>query len=185
MNISLESEPHPFIIDKAAYAVADAMMFAQAEQLIYPLKTQPRNRDIRVITKKYTKERCNSACQTVLENIRDNHRDLFQAAIKLRAERDVKPLNAGWPFHCYFLVQDINSMWYAGSPANYIAKEPDDNQRLTRVISSTDLSEVLSIIETIEGGLWPTVEQITTTLNDVPYKKLRIEPIPEVINWGK
>lgn len=189
MSTLLESKRSSFVIDQAAYAVADAMMVAQAELLLEPLSSWHDfydEEELGIFVDLRTDGHCRKSSYYAIDYIIENHKSLFRSASILEAYREVKVLKrSDWPFHTYFLLQDAKNTWYAGSPANYIVKEPENNQRLTRVISSPDLVEVISRIEDVEGGLWPSVDLITRTIDKSKYKGLNSEYALKIVNLGQ
>lgn len=154
------------IIDRPAEAVGDAMMIAQAQLLRHALSQEEILSSPEIAVFRGTDGMCNRASIYVLAHLKQKYSELFPRMGIIRAEHGIEPLkNRRWRFHDYFLAQDINGKWYAGSPANYDG--PAKENRFTRVISSLRLQEVMGRIQEIEGGRWPLVNDIILGLADM------------------
>lgn len=159
------SETEKPLIDKPAEAVADAMMVAQAEFLaeylenpaIYQRKPQDESKLLEEILQGQTSGNCMIGTIFALHYLGVKYPHLFEAAGRLvtfdNPDRVSGTLKSQDKVHAYFMVKDINGVWYAGSPANHIVNS--ENSPLTRVISSTDPQEVVDRITEIDGGEWP------------------------------
>jgi hypothetical protein len=85
--------------------------------------------------------------------------------------------NKIWAYHKFFMVYGIDLTWYAGSPANYNPDAKDDD--LSTVLQAPNLPEIISLIESKCGGMWPKSDQISSGL-EKKYSHPKIIPyIPE------
>lgn len=81
------------------------------------------------------------------------------------------PLNYDLPqedrftYHTYFLVQDKNGVWYAGSPANhYQTKEKD---YATTLIVDKDLDALLRKMESRDKSSYPTSSDLMNQMDNM------------------
>lgn len=161
MAVALEQAPAQ--LDLARNAVANAMMAALAYQLDYHLKRVGQYgqgrifEDLKGIQEVQTRQMCEQACNAVIKHLSHPKRQQFFSGMGLlSSERGLKHYDG----HQYFLVKDQEDKWFAGSPANYVqGKTPNP---LTNLIEG-DLSVVLSQMQEIDGGVWPSQEYIEQT----------------------
>lgn len=143
-------------------AVADAMMVAVVKQIGMEITIYKRsgklNGDFEDLLKKGTASGCRFGSAHVLIYLQEKYADLFKnmLMIETNAEHEFT-LVCPWSWHDYFLVQGIDDVWYAGSPANY---GREGVERTTNLIRDKSLDVVLSSISGLEGGFWPSSGRI-------------------------
>lgn len=148
-------------------AVADAMLYAQGEQItndyaIWRLRTKlPAHQ----ILTKVTKSACAQASQLAASFLLSRHRELFTSVVLLRTTSLGELVNR-WGMHQVFLAEDITGRFYSGSPANFSRK--DRVNRLTTVLQTDSLEAMLVAIAKQDGGTWPTKEDIKKAFADHP-----------------
>ena len=150
----------------AHYAVVDAMTVAQAKLLSDVIRNpffyfEPGKTALDEVVETKTEGKCRVACSIVASYLANKYRELFRGIVILEALGGIKELISWkWNFHDNFLALDKNGTWYAGSPTNYRPEYPDDRQRITRLIHSKNLQDVLDTIEHEDEGLWPAASYI-------------------------
>jgi hypothetical protein len=163
---------------KPVEAVADAMMIATC------VLTKDWLDDIRMdviddetsvveLLKRQVIEATNGRCfvgsAIALAYLKQEQESLFDKMCMLIAYSDSenKFRDDGWSFHAYFLVQDKDGVWFAGSPANYEGQE-EGNDCLTNFFYDRSLKLVLDRIQSFEGGCWPDEKNVVSFLKDKP-----------------
>ena len=150
-------------------AVADAMMVAVVKQIGMDLTINNLSgkleTDFEEIIKKDTASGCRFGSAHVLIYLQEKYAGLFKNMLMIEtyAEHEFT-LVCPWSWHDYFLVQGVDDVWYAGSPANY---GREGVERTTNLIRDEKLCKVLWSISSIEGGFWPSSEQIFEEINKV------------------
>ena len=143
-------------------AVADAMMVAVVKQIGMEIAIYKRSGrldgDFEGLLEKGTASGCRFGSAHVLIYLREKYADLFKnmLMIETNAEHEFT-LVCPWSWHDYFLVQGVDDVWYAGSPANY---GREGVERTTNLIRDKSLDVVLSSINSVEGGFWPSSSRI-------------------------
>ncbi|MDO8429236.1 MAG: hypothetical protein Q7S88_01275 [Candidatus Daviesbacteria bacterium] len=160
------------ISDPALNAVADAMLVAQSLLVLEKVKRFPPDdtkTDTLRLVEEATVSQCSVACTIVVTFLAHKYPHLFDSMAILRAFSETRELiNPDWIHHDNFLARDKGGWWYAGSPSNYRRQYPDNCQRLTRLIYSKDLQEVLDTIEHEDEGLWPQDSFLRSTFKTHP-----------------
>ena len=107
--------------------------------------------DLRYVTSTFLA--CREVCASVLGEL-VQYPALFPKVAIVRAEAsDVIPFKkkAYTEGHEYFIAQDVDEIWYAGSPANHTQY---GNSPLGRLYTSRNPQELLDDIQDREGGIW-------------------------------
>lgn len=160
----------------AAYAVADAMMMVQAA---FMLGTTSRIKGYRfqeeqdlTMDKKLqnvSAGNCESACLEAIRYLNEKHRGLFQNMAMLRSFGNLRDaFGLEMTFHDNFLVKDKTGIWHAGSPANHTAR--DEKSRMTRIVSSHNLQDVLDKLREYDKAELPTAGFIEETFEASPIR---------------
>jgi len=161
-------------------AVADAMMVAVYKQIMSYMEGAEKYKWVKsneeameYLLYVATKEYCRQASARVMVYLKEKYQELFMEMILIES-MDFKggSLIGGWGWHDYFLVKDVNKVWYAGSPANFDSFGWYEGQ-LTNLIYSRNLNVVIDKIQGIEGGQWPSVKSIMQQTEDAD-KRIRI-----------
>jgi len=168
-----EGELKPEISNQVSIALASATNAAidlQKDTNDFPINCNPAVYEKEL--ERVTMGNCLIASKAVITYLDENSPEVFLNMILLKSHRDVGRINRQ-PFkesigvnHYYYLVEDISGAWHAGSPANH-KRHSGKNSRLTRLINGS-LEKVLEEIVEVEGGIWPTAEQITIALENNP-----------------
>jgi hypothetical protein len=66
--------------------------------------------------------------------------------------------HSSWQAHTLFVARDIDGIWYAGSPANYVKGDSVSETRIKDYYSDSSLTGLLSQIKEVEGGYWEISE---------------------------
>lgn len=149
--------------DLARAAVADSMMVAQYRFVEYVQyrRTKP-SETLPEILARRSKLGCLEGSASVIHDLAGKHAESFDRLMIIASRADqgftFKP-NPDWRGHAYFLARSTAGEWFAGSPANYLLTP--DSQHMTRIIRGAVLNNVLSAIEGVDGGVWPTADFIT------------------------
>lgn len=139
--------------------VADALMIGfyrairpKLDNIHPPRKGVTKLYSMKLQLREATKSECGTASVAAIYFMHEKYAGHFNRMMI------VKGIGTKWDQHYYFLVRDIDGVWYAGSPANY---DPTSNRnRLTAIISSNELTEVIEGIRSSEGGQWPSAQSI-------------------------
>lgn len=183
----LERQERPFPIS-SRNAVEDAMIWAQMELLntsrtpnSRTLQTLPAGADLDVFTAIQTAGKCKEGSLAAVEFLSQKYSDLFSGIVLLQADAGTEKLRNGWGNHYYFLARDINSKWFAASPANFEPSRGGGN--LTRIIAHDDLSQVLKWIKRFDNGKWPTTEFIEEVFRNDPLVKPKNPSTPLLLKF--
>jgi len=115
-----------------------------------------------------TYRECKTGCLSAIYHLIP-YQDLFNhvflmAADEISGKPETKFKKGYDYFHFFALAQGVNSVWYAVSPANFDPKI--EKSTITKVLQSPSLTGLLEIIETEEGGVWPTADEIENCLDN-------------------
>lgn len=148
-------------LNPASYAVADAMMVVQARFMTSPPRWTRSAEDLDKALEKKSHAECEAACARAISYLALKHASLFQAVGIMRTFPDDLRDVRGIPmvFHDNFIALDTSNIWYAGSPANHKAGVAET--RMTNVISSSSLPEVLKELKEQDKAEQPTPELIS------------------------
>ena len=171
-KIPRDSQTETLSVDKEIeLAIADAMMVVIAQLLNCSLsEIQSRNIDekhrLRFLGKRVefsTRLMCVSASLATAYELFTKHSSLFFKLMIVKS-KDSKQFDGArgdktWTDHALCVVQGVNNLWYAFSPANYnyskaIASNPIAT--MTYIYRSTSLEGILSEIKESHGGKWPS-----------------------------
>ncbi len=168
-------------IDNARAAVADSMMVAQARFVEYLQcrKTKPTETLPEILARR-SKLACLEGSASVIHDLATKHSGSFDRLMIMTSRIDegfTFKANPDWGGHAYFLARSTAGEWFAGSPANYLMTP--DSQHMTRIIRGAVLDNVLSSIQGVDGGIWPTAEFIAQSA-DAHYQA----PVPGLGDIG-
>ena len=155
-------------------AVAEAMVWAYAQNFKKTRRTgrifldtfdqvrRPVHEKVQSLTSALTRELCETNSVYVLCFLFQKYPHLFNRYFLLESrideEVDLQFRNTDWYRHVCFLVQDVNSVFHAGSPANYDTWS--GKYSLNRFFTSSSLAKILVQIQAYELGVWPSLEFI-------------------------
>lgn len=156
----------------AKYALADAMMVAQAVQIApilslpgLDLPADPTTTDLEKAIKKRTRSFCAKASVIALDYLTRKYPDLFTHMLLLQTYNDKDhPFRRGYKrdkFSSWLVVRDKDGFWHGASPANHDpAKKSIDSPLTKEATPSQNLQDVLDEIAARDGGIWPTASEV-------------------------
>ena len=120
-------------------AIAEAMVWAYAQNFkkAFPVQESPRVDEsmatptLNHLTADRTRGLCEWNSLLVIYYLQQHHAHLFKhlAILKSFKDPDHQPFKSPkWGFHIYFLALDKDSVYQAGSPANYLVRKPGSLQ---------------------------------------------------------
>lgn len=136
-------------------AVADAMMVAQARFIHAAVDNNNSQMDFDMAMNKASRGTCATSSFAVLRHIFENYRGLFNVGVFLEGEQTYD-----FPYHTVFMMQGIDSRWYAGSPGN-------NTNRLNRfklLYESDNMEDIVDRLQEDEGGFWPPTQTIRESI---------------------
>lgn len=151
-------------------AVANAMMGVQAEYMLNALshvnKEVIGSRALASMINRQSSLDCHYASRRVLRylQLRDQQ-GLYNIATVITGTHTRQ-----FKDHDVFLVQGVDGVWYAGSPANNSYKNP----RFATLYEAPILEDLLKSLKKKEGGRWPTKYAIEV---QIEAEKKRQEPV--------
>lgn len=108
-----------------------------------------------------TSQNCLINSKRALWYLADNYSEQFDWLLIISTSVDSPAhrfRSSVWQYHSYFLACDKTGQWFAASPANYDPKE--DFDRLKNFFTGTNLTDVITQIQKLDGGEWPAASFI-------------------------
>lgn len=105
---------------------------------------------------------CEEGSLLALSYLSQNYGDEFDRLLLIKGQA---PFKKWYGVHVYFLAHNSSSdTWYAGSPANHEAYET--GSPFDTLIASSDLNAVFRGISEKDGGRWPDVDEVLSSLDN-------------------
>ncbi len=138
--------------------------------LAFPEKGVPKR--LREALKEGSEGLCNFGSRDVIHYLTTKHKDLFLKMLVISTEviDYVSALNEVRPqiFHSYFLVQDNDGVWYAGSPANH--EHFKDKDYALTIIRDNSLDALIRKMEARDLATYPQAKDIeNNSINTVAF----------------
>lgn len=168
-------ELFPSNINQAPFAVADAMMDAQANYI----ENQGFNFNRKKVELKtlgqvesglesWSYQLCHIGSRHAAEYLIGKYKHLFSGIALMTGSG---PFKQRWNWHEVFIARDKSGIWYIGSPANFSLN--DERNRMDKVISAPSVSEAMAFLIDQDAGVWASPDFIQDVFDNDP----RVLPI--------